>query len=102
VFICGDDLFRGSLIHLDREPPAILEIAGAAGGCRMDGAEREHFDRIAERYERTARSWQTIYDRVAAGREVSRLDPHPALDAPLRALPAQPAGERRLTAPDLF
>jgi SAM-dependent methyltransferase len=32
----------------------------------MDAADREHFDRIAERYERTARSWQTIYDRVAA------------------------------------
>lgn len=32
----------------------------------MDTADRDHFDRIAERYERTARSWQTIYDRVAA------------------------------------
>lgn len=32
----------------------------------MDAPDRAHFDRISERYERAAESWQTIYDRVAA------------------------------------
>lgn len=32
----------------------------------MDAGDREHFDRISERYERAAESWQTIYDRVEA------------------------------------
>ena len=32
----------------------------------MGAGEREHFDRISERYERAAESWQTIYDRVEA------------------------------------
>jgi SAM-dependent methyltransferase len=36
----------------------------------MSDPARDHFDRISSRYERAARSWQTIYDRVAA-----RVDP---------------------------
>jgi SAM-dependent methyltransferase len=38
--------------------------------CPMSDPARDHFDRISSRYERAARSWQTIYDRVAA-----RVDP---------------------------